>query len=88
MSDREPKRYITRLHLKSYGLSNYQIRILLQHVERRKNARSGLTEYLVDDVLNNIKTRLSNPRILPETRNDGDFSANYTPANSQRTWLP
>lgn len=68
MIERNHKRYITRLHLKSYGLSDYQIRVLLKDVETRYNVQSHLKEYLVHDIQKNVKKRLTNPRIRKETR--------------------
>jgi hypothetical protein len=63
------QKYVTRIHLKSYGLSKHNVNTILNGLEAQKSD-SGLKEYPVEAVQRSINERLSNPRIHEKTRDE------------------
>jgi hypothetical protein len=61
--------YVTRIHLKGYGLSSHNTNTILKGIECRPSD-SGLKEYPVEAVQRSISERLSNPKIKQKTRDE------------------
>ncbi|MGC9503297.1 hypothetical protein [Baaleninema sp.] len=64
-----PYSTVTRLQLKLYGLSDYQIRKILKNIKAVKSD-SRFKEYPTEKVTASIQKRLYNPRIKEHTRVD------------------
>jgi len=66
-----PSSAVTRIHLRLYGLSNYQVRKILENIQGVRSS-SGFKEYPIEEVKTSMQKRLSNPRIKESTRKQLD----------------